>query len=181
MAYAVFESTNMKSTFHSDIISVVAATDIENGTFGYADGLATGETEVYNFVKGTSAGKQVIVADNPAWDADTSKITNQRKDKYIIPAGTVFRARIINLGEKFSISADGFTGATKSDAAKDKFVTIDKTTGKLVVAAATASESSPAMEGVIESARVAGGTLVTATNTYGCSRTMYKVRVTILA
>jgi len=180
MAYAVFESTNMKSTFHSDIISVVAATDIENGTFGYADGLATGETEVYNFVKGTSAGKQVIVADNPAWDADTSKITNQRKDKYIIPAGTVFRARIVNFGDKFSISADGFTAATKADAAKDKFVTIDSTTGKLVVAA-TASNSSPVMEGVIESTRIAGATLVTTANNYGYSRTMYKVRVTTLA
>ena len=38
--YTVFESVNMKSTHYAErIFDAVATEDIENGTFGYLDGL----------------------------------------------------------------------------------------------------------------------------------------------
>lgn len=180
MAYNVFESTNMKSTRGAEkIYDVVAETDIENGTFGYVEALATGETNTYAFKAGTKSGCPVLVADQPAWDEDTSKIENQRKDKFIIPAGTRFRARVVALNDKFSIAAEGFTSATKANAKVNKYVTIDNATGKLIVAD-SASSSSPIMEGKIEEARQTGGTLSTAAHVYGYARTMYVIRVTTL-
>ena len=51
MAYTVFESTNMASTKYAErIFDAVSTEDIENGTFGYLDGLADGEDVTYNFV-----------------------------------------------------------------------------------------------------------------------------------
>ena len=115
MAYTVFESTNMASTKYAErIFDAVAATDIEVGTFGYLDGLATGEVNTYNFVKGTKSGLtigDIVVVDNPVWTEDTSRITNQRKDKFIIPAGTRFRARVVRKNDEFAESIDGFTSA----------------------------------------------------------------------
>ena len=87
--YTVFESVNMGSTHYAErIFDAVADVDVENGTFGYLDGLADGETNVYNFKAGTKAGEKIVVADNPAWSEDSSRTVNQRKDKYVIPAGT---------------------------------------------------------------------------------------------
>ncbi|WP_455717767.1 hypothetical protein [Anaerosporobacter sp.] len=71
--YGVFESTNMKSTKGAErIFDCVSDVVIENGTFGYLNGLATGESVVYNFAKGTSAGKTIVVVDQPAWTEDES-------------------------------------------------------------------------------------------------------------
>lgn len=79
--YTVFESVNMKSTHYAErIFDAVATEDIENGTFGYLDGLDDGEDVIYKFVKGSATGKQVVVVDQPVWNSDECKITNQRKD-----------------------------------------------------------------------------------------------------
>ena len=76
--YTVFESTNMGSTKYAErIFDAVAEKDIENGTFGYLDGLADGESVIYKFVEGFKAGEPVVVVDNPAWKEDESKITKQ--------------------------------------------------------------------------------------------------------
>lgn len=189
--YTVFDSTNMASTKYAErILDAIATTDdIENGTFGYLNGLVDGETVVYNFVKGYKSGEQVVVVDNPAWDADTCRITNQRKDKYIIPAGTRFRVRVLKKGDNFGITAEGITAATREKLKKGAFLTIDATTGKLVAAETTAvvapsddnTGSSPIMEAVIENKRIVGGKLITAAHNYGYSRIMYEAKVKILA
>lgn len=180
MAYTVFESINMASTKGAArIYDAVATTDVENGTFGYLNGLATNENNTYNFVKGAATGKEIVVADNPAWDSDTCKRTNQRRDKYIIKAGERFRARVIKRGDVFGISIDGATSTTQSAMAKNAFVTIDATTGKLV--AKTSTTSGAAMEGTVEGERLMGGVIQTTAHNYGYSAKLYKVRVTTLA
>lgn len=176
MAFTVFESTNMASTKYAErIYDAIATTDIENGTFGYLDGLADNEDVVYNFVAGVQEGNDVVVADNPAWDVDNSKITNQRKDKYIIPRGTRFRVRVVKKRDEFAISIDGFTEATKEDVDVDAYVTIDNTTGKLV--ASDSKTDDAVFEGKILRKKNKGGTLITTANTYGYSRVMYVVNV----
>ena len=179
----VFESTNMASTKYAErIFDAVAATDIENGTFGYLDGLATGETNTYSFVAGTKAGLKagdIVVADNPAWSYDTSKITNQRRDKYIIPAGTRFKVRVVKKNDEFGISAEGITAASKTNLDVDAYLTIDSSTGKLV--ASTTAASTPIMEAVVMRKRNVGNTLVTTAHTYGYTTTIYEAKITTLA
>lgn len=186
MAYTVFESTNMATTkFAERIFDAVAATNTENGTFGYLNGLATGEAVTYNFVAGTKSGLKigdVVVADNPAWDVDTCKKTNQRKDKFIIEAGVRFRARVIRKNDEMSLSIDGFTSATQSVVTgvtdfktTPVYVTIDTTTGKLV--AATTKPESGVIIGQIMRKRISGGTLITTAGTYGYKREMYDVKI----
>lgn len=186
MAFTVFESTNMGSTKYAErIFDAVATTDIENGTFGYLNGLATGEKVTYNFVAGTKSGLKIgdiVVVDQPAWDADTSRITNQRRDKFIIKAGTRFRVRVVKKNDEFAESIDGFTSATQSvvSAVTDftttaVYVSIDATTGKLV--AATTKPESGVIIGQIMRKRISGGTLVTTAHTYGYKRDMYETKI----
>lgn len=176
----VFESTNMASTHYAErIFDCVADEDIENGVFGYMDGLADGFSHVYKFVKGTKDGADVVVSDQPVWTEDTSRMTNQRKDKFVIEAGTVFRCRVVKERDEFAISIDGFTPATKENADVDKYVTIDASTGKLVVGDAPVDGS--AMNGKIMRTRVIGGILTTAVRDYGYSRKMYEIKVETLA
>lgn len=180
-AYTVFESVNMKSTRGAEfILDAIASEDIENGTFGYLNGLARNETNTYNFVKGVAAGKQVVVVDNPAWNEDTSRITNQRRDKYIIPAGTRFRVRVLAKGDVFGISILGVTSASQSAMAVNAHVTID-TSGKLVAKATTTTTADVAMEAVVERVRPVGGTLATSARDYGYKYNIYECRVVTLA
>lgn len=180
MAYTRFESTNMASTkYAARIFDAVATTDIENGTFGYLDGLATGESVTYNFKKGSKSGAEVVVADNPAWSEDTSKIINQRRDNYIIKAGTRFRARVVKKDDEFGITISGFTPATQTTVDTGVFTTIDSTTGKLVASAT--STSGAAFEGEVMRKRIDGGKIVTAGGTvYGGEDTIYEVKVNVV-
>lgn len=178
--YGVFESTNMKSTKGAErTYDVVASTDIENGTFGYLNGLVTGETAVYNFAVGTSTGKVIVVVDQPAWNYDDSHRVNQRKDKFIIPAGTKFRVRVIAKTDEFGINDACVTAVSKSLLAKDAYLTIDST-GKLV-AKATTTESAP-FEAKVLRTRKSGNTIVTTgAGTYGYTDTIYECGVITLA
>lgn len=182
--YSVFESTNMQSTHYAKrIFDVVASEDIENGTFGYLDGLADGYDVIYNFAKGVKAGALIVVADQPAWDEDTSRITNQRRDKFVIKAGTPFRARVIAVADEFAISAEGFTVGTKDLVvnttdfkADDVYVTID-TTGKLVASATSTPDA--LFEGKVMRKRIIGGVLTTSAHTYGHTYSLYEVKVEV--
>ena len=177
--YTVFESTNMASTKYAErIFDAIADVDVENGTFGYLDGLAEGESVTYNFKAGTKAGEAVVVADQPAWDEDTCRKTNQRKDKFVIPAGTRFRVRVVKKLDEFAVSAEGFTPATRANADVDKYLTIDAT-GKLVVA--NSATEGAAMNAKIMRKRVMGGVISTNAHNYGYSRIMYEVKVESLA
>ena len=178
--YNVFESTNMSSTKGAKrIFDCVSATPTENGTFGCLNGLASGESVVYNFAKGLSAGKEIVVVDQPAWTADTTYKSNQRKDQFIIPAGTKFRVRVIALDDEFAVNTACATTATVAALLVGAYVTIDATTGELVASATAAT--TPAFEGTVMRKRVQGATLVTTANTYGYSRDMYEIKVTTLA
>lgn len=178
--YGVIESVNMKSTTGAArIFDCVSTTTISNGTMGFLNGLATGESVVYNFVKGLSTGKEIVVVDQPAWTADTTYKSNQRKDQFIIPAGTKFRVRVIAIDDEFAVNTACATTATVAALLVGAYVTIDATTGELVASATAAT--TPAFEGTVMRKRVQGATLVTTANTYGYSRDLYEIKVTTLA
>lgn len=180
MPYNVFESTNMGSTRYAErILDCVADVDVENGTFGYLNGLIEGRNDLYNFVAGTKAGEKVVVADQPAWTEDTSRRTNQRKDKFVIEAGTPFRVRIVKVTDNFSTAIEGFTVETREAAAAEKYATIDAATGKLVVADAPVDGA--IMNAKIEKTRMLGGVLNTPVRNYGYARKMYDLRVESMA
>ena len=175
----VFESTNMASTHYAErIFDAVCNVDVENGTFGYLEGLADGYSHIYNFKAGVKEGEFVVVSDQPAWSEDTSRMTNQRKDNFVIKAGTPFRVRVVKKNDEFAISAEGFTPATMEAADKDKYVTIDES-GKLAVA--NAPVDGAVMNGKIMRTRVMGGIVQTAVRDYGYSRKMYEIKVETLA
>lgn len=177
--YAIYESTNCASTHYAErIFDAVATTDVENGTFGYLDGLAEGESVIYNFKPGFKAGEPVVVVDNPAWDEDTCRKTNQRRDKYIVEAGTAFRVRVVKVTDEFGISIEGVTTASQADMKAGAFVSIDATTGKLV---ASATESTDNMSGEVMRERITGGQLVTTAHNYGYTSKIYEVKVKSIA
>lgn len=184
--YTVFESTNMRSTYYGErIMDAVADVDIENGTFGYLEGLAEGESNVYKFKAGTKDGEPVVVVDNPAWSENNTMIANQRRDKYIVEAGTRFRVRNVRKTDEFGISAEGITPDTRATVtdttdfvANNVYLTID-TTGKLK--ASTSTTEGAVMEARIERKRTVGNTVVTSSNKYGNSTTIYEAIVKTLA
>lgn len=178
--YNVFESINMASTHYAErIFDCICDVDVENGTFGYMNGLADGYSHIYNFKPGTKEGEKVVVADNPAWSEDTSRMTNQRKDKYVIPAGTPFRVRVVKVTDEFGTAVEGFVPTARETAGEGKYVTIDATTGKLVVA--DAPKEGAVMNGKIMRTRVMGGVITTVAHNYGYSRKMYEVKIESLA
>lgn len=180
----VFESTNMRAvSFAERIFDCVAEEDIENGTFGYLGELA--DRNVYKFEKGTKKGEQVVVANQPVWTEDTCRTSNQRRDKFVIPAGTVFRVFALHVGDEFAITIEGITSATQSVvkdetdfAANDVFLTIDAT-GKLAASNTTTEDA--VMEARVERKRMQGATLVTGIRPYGYENALYEARVKALA
>ena len=178
--YNVFESTNMASTHYAErIFDAVCDVDVENGTFGYLEGLADGESHIYNFKAGAKEGAFVVVVDQPVWTEDTSRMANQRKDKFVVEAGVPFRVRVVKVHDEFATASEGFTSATREAAAVGKFVTIDAATGKLVVADAPVEGA--VMNGKVMRTRVMGGIVTTAAHDYGYSRKMFEVKVETLA
>ena len=173
--YTVFESTNMASTHYAKrIFDAVCDVEVENGTFGYLESLANGESHTYKFVAGTKEGKEVVVVDHPAWTEDTCRMTNQRKDKFIIEAGVKFRVRVIAQDDEFALSNEGFVGEPDDG----KYVSV-ASNGKLEVA--DAPVEGVAMVGKIERHRNVGGIVTTAIRDYGYARKMYEVKVESLA
>lgn len=177
--YGVFESVNMKSTRYAErIFDCVSNEAIENGMFGYIDELADGESHVYNFHKGTVAGKTIVVVDQPAWTHDEGRRSNQRKDKFIIPAGTKFRVRVVALNDEFAINKACVTAETQAALTVGAYLTIDET-GKLVAKADPTADA--VFEAEIKRKRIQGATLVTTANTYGYSTELFEAKVTRLA
>ena len=173
--HAVAETTNVKAVHYAERIwDAVSTEDVDNGTFGYLDGVKTEGGVIYNFVKGTKEGAPVVMAHNPEWTEDTSRMTNQRKDKFFVPAGVAFRAFTLTEGDEVSLSPEGFSGKPEVG----KYVSIDGD-GKLAVADAPVEDA--VMVGKIMRKRQIGSTLVTGVRTYGYARMMYTVKVETLA
>lgn len=193
--YTVFESTNMASTKYAErIFDAVADKDVENGTFGYLNGLADGETVIYNFIPGYKDGEDIVVVDHPAWTEDESRITNQRRDKYINEAGVPFRVRSVKKRDEFAITIEGITSATQkivtdvTDFREDTInLTIDSTTGKLVAekyvaptTPPTTTPTEPNFKARIMRKRIVGALLSTPLRNYGYSNPIYEAKVTTL-
>ena len=179
MAKGIFISTNMKSTKGvTRIYDAVSTVELENGQFGYLTTLATGEEAIYNFVVGKLAGKEIVVIDQPVWSADESHRANQRKDKFVIPAGTAFRVRVIAINDEFAVNTAAVTTATASAMIVGAFVTIDAT-GKLIAAASAGVGT--IFEGTVMRKKIQGGVVVTSAHTYGYSTDIFEVKVTTLA
>ena len=173
--HAVCETTNLRAVHYAErIFDCVCDVDIDNGTIGYMDGLAEGQSHIYNFKAGVKEGAVIVLAHNPEWTEDTSRMVNQRKDKFFIPAGTPFRAFVIKVTDEFALSTEGFAGVPEAG----KYVSVNEN-GKLAVADAPVEGA--AMVGKIMRKRQIGSTLVTDVRTYGYSRMMYDVKVEALA
>lgn len=171
----VFESSNMASSaFGGRIYDCVAEEVLENGTVGYIEELAEGESHIFKFVKGTKEGLDPIVIDQPVWNPDESRMTNQRRDKFVIPAGTPFRARRIATHDVFAVNKEGFTTGSQSEVKVGAYVTVDAATGKFVAQAAKPGSGS---YGVIDRKRVLGETLVTTAHTYGSTVELFEIRI----
>lgn len=184
--HAVFESVNMGSTHYAErIFDAVCDTDIDNGTFGYLGGLADGYSNIYKFTVGAKKGESVVVADQPEWTEDTSLTSNQRRDKFFIPAGVPFRVRVVKVNDEFGITIEGVTSDTQSvvtdekDFAKNNVFLTVNTDGKLKAASSTDPEA--VMEARIERKRMVGSTIVTDVRTYGHAYEMYEARIKVLA
>lgn len=175
MIHTVCETSNLRCVHYAERIwDAVADVDVDNGTLGYLDGVAVEGGVIHNFKAGTSEGKAVVLAHNPEWTEDTSRMTNQRKDKFFVPAGVPFRAYTLHEGDEFALSAEGFAGTPEIG----KYVSIDAN-GKLAVVDAPVDGA--VMVGQIMRKRQVGSTLVTGVRTYGYSRMMYMVKVESLA
>lgn len=178
--YSVFESTNMGSTHYAErIMDAVCDIDLENGVFGYLDGLADGYSHIYNFKVGMKDGEKVMVVDQPAWNPDECRKTNQRRDQFHIPAGQPFRCRVVKVNDEFAISVEGVTEATRAKMDEGAYVTIDNATGKLV--AAEERVEGAKFEGKVKRKRIEGGMLVTPLRNYGSQKVLYTVKVKTMA
>lgn len=174
MPYCVFESTNMRSTDGATrIFDCVATEDIENGMVGGLGGLADGMSHVYNFVKGAPTDNTYVIVDQPAWSYDDSRKTKQRRDAFIIPAGTVFRVRVLAVTDEFGLSMAGFTTDSK-DAVKPGAYAVADASGKFK-AQADKPESGSYCQ--IMRKRTLGATLVTKAHTYGDTYELHELRV----
>ena len=173
--HAVCETTNLRAVHYAERIwDAVSDVDIDNGTLGYLDEVSVEGGVIYNFKAGTMKGKTPVLAHNPEWTEDTSRMTNQRKDKFFVPAGVPFRAFTLAKGDEFALSAEGFAGTPEIG----KYVSINAN-GKLAVADAPVEGA--VMVGKIMRKRQIGSTLVTKVREYGYARMMYTVKVETLA
>ena len=173
--HTVCETSNLRCVHYAERIwDAVADFDVDNGTIGYLDDVAVEGGVIYNFKAGTMKGKTPVLAHNPEWTEDTSRKTNQRKDKFFVPAGVSFRAYTLTEGDEFALSPEGFVGTPEIG----KYVSVDAN-GKLVVADAPVDGA--VMVGKIMRKRQIGSTLVTGVRTYGYARMMYMVKVETLA
>ena len=180
----VFESVNMASTKYAErIFDCVCDEDVDNGTFGYMGELV--DRNIYKFIPGTKAGEKVLVVDVPAWDEDESSVLNQRRNRFYIPKGTPFRARVVKVNDEFGITIEGISVATQeivtgeTDFMKnDVFLTVGND-GKLV--ASTTSTEGAVMEARVERKRMHGAKLITPLRQYGSDYFMYEARVRVTA
>lgn len=177
--YAVLESTNMGSTRYAErIFDAIYDKDIENGVIGHLEGLADGYTHIYKFVPGIVAGEPIVMVDQPVWRYEEYRITDQRKDKFVVEAGTAFRVRVLKVTDEFAISLEGFTAESHEAVEVGAFVSVDDATGKLVAAAAPVDGG--AFTGEIMRKRTQGAKLITAAHTYGSAYELFTVKVNAL-
>ena len=172
--HTVFESTNMRSTDGSErIFDCVATEDIDNGMIGGLGELAEGMSHVYKFEKGAPEDHTFVIVDQPAWSADTTRTVNQRRDAFYIPAGTVFRARVLARTDEFGITKAGFTSDSAEQVKVGAYAVAD-VSGRFKAQAEKPQSGSYCK---IMRKRTLGSTLVTTAHTYGDTYELYELRV----
>ena len=172
---AVFESVNLSSTGGATrIFDCVADEVIENGMVGGLGDLADGETHIYKFNKGVPEGNTYVIVDQPCWNPDESRMTNQRRDQFVIPAGTPFRVRELARNDEFGLNKEGFTIGSQAQVKVGAYVTVDTATGKFV---AQADKPGSGSYGKIMRKRMLGETLVTTAHTYGGTMELFEIRI----
>ena len=182
--HAVVESVNMASTKYAErIFDCVADVDLDNGTFGYMGELV--DRNIYKFIPGTKAGEKVLMVDVPAWDEDESSVLNQRRNRFYIPKGTPFRARVVKVNDEFGITIEGISAGTQAVVTEEKdfmkndvFLTVGAD-GKLV--ASNTSTDGAVMEARVERKRMHGAKLITPLRQYGSDYFMYEARIRVTA
>ena len=169
------ETTNLRAVHYAERIwDGISDVNIDNGTLGYLDGQFEDGGMIYNFKAGSMEGKTPVLVHMPEWTEDTSRMTNQRKDKFTNVAGRPFRCFTLAEGDEFALSEDGFTAAPEVG----KYVSIDAS-GKLAVADAPVDGA--VMVGKIMRKRQIGSVLVTGVRNYGYARMMYTVKAESIA
>ena len=127
----------------------------------------------------------MLVVDVPAWDEDTSSVLNQRRNRFYIPAGTPFRARVVKVNDEFGITIEGISAATQTVVSEqtdfmgnDVFLTVGDD-GKLVASATSTADA--VMEARVERKRMHGAKLITPLRQYGSDYYMYEARIKVTA
>lgn len=182
MVHAVFNSTNMRCVHYAErIFDAVCDKDLDNGVFGHLEEIDESYEgrHVYKFVIGAKEGYPTVVACQPEWNPDESRRINQRKDKFYIKAGVVFRAYTLHLGDEMELSIDGFTPETQEAVDVDAYLTVDNSTGKMV--ASDAATDDAVLQAKIMRKRTVGSQLVTNIRTYGRAVPMYELKILRLA
>ena len=115
-----------------------------------------------------------MIVDQPVWNPDESRMTNQRRDQFVIPAGTPFRVRELARNDEFGLNKEGFTIGSQAQVKVGAYVTVDTATGKFV---AQADKPGSGSYGKIMRVRKMGETLVTAAHTYGGTMELFEIRI----
>lgn len=187
MLYGVCESTNLRATHYGErMFDCVAKQDIENGMVGHMTGLADGFDHIYNFEVGAPTdGSEVCLVIQPAWSEDECRKSNQRRDKFFIPAGTPFRVYVMKQFDEFAVNIMAIQEASREKVegvadftATDMFLTVGED-GKFV--AADKATEGAVMEARIMRKRIVGDTIVTDARNYGYKYEMYTAKITALA
>lgn len=115
---AVLHTTKVKSTNAGGrLFSVIHTEALKNGEFGFLGGYKTGEKEIREFIKPTTAliGKEMpVVIMKPEIIKDQSTKAKQALGNFVNPANKPTVAVPIQVNDEFEVSADLITAlATK--------------------------------------------------------------------
>ena len=128
---AIVRRDNIKSATNGHLYSVVVensgstAIDAENGLFVEVGALMEGQREARHGKVGENA-TALVCAPELMYDERLNHL-----DEFVIEAGTVVRAFELQLGDIFTITADGFTSGNIDSLAVGTKVIVDGTNGKL--------------------------------------------------
>lgn len=165
------------------LYSLIADTDIENGSIGYVGDLAESvegmETHEFGtFDADTLGKKRAVLVANPEWDYDECSRAKQALNQYINKAGVPFRAYDLEHDGEFMLSATGFDATGVDAIEKGQYVILAADSTKLKIVATEAETVDCAFVGKIEKS-VKRGYGWTAKNgsVYGKPYTMYLVHI----
>lgn len=110
MANSVVRLDKVKSVYGGHLYSVRAPQEMQNGMVAHLKGLETGEREVYEINKPTTASIKtdglVLIAHSPII-YDESRMGNNNEQNYVIAQGEAVRAYEISTRDIFSVSKEG--------------------------------------------------------------------------